>query len=121
MADPWDYIESRADADEMIADAGKLVGVRRTTATGGRADEPTLTPADATTYALRAEFTKRHRDKWVIERTDQLWLVAAGPLAGVDIKPGMYLVLGSTPCRIENVEALQPADIAVLFECQVRT
>lgn len=120
MADAFDYIESRDDADELIQEFGRLAGVRRVTASGA-ADEPTLTPADATTYAVRVEFTKLHRGKWNIAATDQRWLVAAGPLVGVDVKPGMFLVLGGVPLRMEKADELSPAGTVVLYDCQIKT
>jgi hypothetical protein len=35
MADPFDYLETRADADDLITDAGRSVMLRRMTK-GGR-------------------------------------------------------------------------------------
>lgn len=122
MADPFDYIESRADADELISDFGTSVSVRRDVA-GGTAFDPTLTPTDYGTMACKIEFSWKQMQGGNINAGDERWLVAAGPLSRVgvvEILPTDRIVIGGVARTIVNPNPLQPAGIVVMFDCQVR-
>lgn len=119
---PFDYVESRADADELIQEFGSAVQVRRVSSNGDPF-KPILTPSDAATYAARVAFTWKQYQGGKILDGDQRWLVAAGPLAAggrANILPGDVIMLGSTPLKIETVETLRPADVVVMFDCHCR-
>jgi hypothetical protein len=121
MADPFDYIESRADADELIEEFGALAYVRRSVATGP-AHEPTWTPTDYPTFAVRVAFTQKQIATRNVLETDQRWLVAAGPLVTSSIEPKTpdALIAGGVALPILNCETLNPAGVAVLFDCHIR-
>ncbi len=119
MATPFDYIESRDDADELIQDFGQAVAVRRTTNSGTQW-APTQATADHSTYAARVEFTFRQLQGGNVQASDQRWLVAAGPLGSVVPSPTDKLVVNSVPVEIIRADAISPAGVAVMYDCQVR-
>jgi hypothetical protein len=122
MADPFDYLETRADADDLITDAGRSVMLRRMTK-GGAAWEPTLTPTDYATFAVRVEFTLRQLQRNNVQATDQRWLVAAGPLAALgitSIAPTDSLVIDGADVEVVRADALNPAGTPVMFDCHLR-
>lgn len=121
MADPFDYLESRDDADELIQEFGRTVALRRIEKSGP-VTHPTETPHDYSTFAARVEFTWRQLQGGDILATDQRWLVAAGPLAAsiTDILPADALVIDGTAIPIYKATPLNPAGTVVLFDCQLR-
>jgi hypothetical protein len=122
MADPFDYVGSRADADELIGDFGATVTIRRMVASGP-AWEPVLTPTDYDTLAVRIEFTQKQIATRTVLATDTRWLVAAGPLVALGIEPGVndeLVVGGAVVGKVLQNDPLNPAGVAVLFDCHVR-
>lgn len=121
MADPFDYVESRADADELIEDFGQLAYVRRATL-GGPAWEPTETTVDYPTFAARVAFTQKQIAQGNVLDNDQRWLVAAGSLVAVAIEPTVpdKLIVGGVALPILRVDPVNPAGIAVMFDCHIR-
>jgi hypothetical protein len=118
---PFDYLESRADAGELIQEFGQPASVRRIT-NSGPPWEPVQTVTDYPTFAARVAFTLTQIQTRNVQATDQRWLVAAGPLAapGIEPTPADKLVIAGLPIEIVQVDALNPAGTAVLFDCQVR-
>src|SRR5262249_49067497 len=119
----FDYIESRGDADELIAEFGKSVRLAVKTESGGSAIEPAFTTAYKTTNAVQVDFTWKQLQTGDVLASDQPWLVAAGPrplLSVTDIQPGASLEIDGALVQIVNVTKLKPADVVVLFDCQLR-
>ena len=123
MAETFDYLESRDDADEMIAEFGTAVSLRRQVASGTDYD-PTLTATDYATKGARIEFTTRQMASGSVLATDERWLVAAGPLAALgvtEILPGDMLVIGGVERNVGPLsKPLAPAGTVVLFDVQAQ-
>jgi hypothetical protein len=130
MADAFDYLESRTDADELIAEFGQAVALRRAT-DSGPAWEPTQTTTDYATLAVILDYTAQQRaasnqqagSADNVLMTDRRALVAAGPLvdAGVtNITPPDALVVGGVAVPIVRAVTLAPAGTVVMFDCQLR-
>lgn len=121
-SDPFDYIESRADADEMIADFGAPASVRRNVASGPAYD-PVLTPTDYGTNAVKVEFTIKQMQGGNVLATDERWLIAAGPLVALgvtDVLPADKVVVGGVGHTVLIAKPLSPAGTVVLWDCQIR-
>lgn len=122
MVDTFDYIESRVDADELITEFGAAVTIRRMVPSG-TAWEPVLTPTDYVTLAARVEFTTKQLQTRNVLATDTRWLVAAGPLTALGVEPvvGDLLVVGGAVVgSVLQNDPLNPAGVAVMFDCHVR-
>ena len=122
MVDAFNYVESRADVDEMIQEFGFAVQVRRD-AKSGTDHAPTYTPTFFSTYGVRLEFTREQRASGNVLATDERWLVAAGPLAvlGVDdLTPFQSLIVAGQRKAMIAVAPFNPAGTVVLFDCHVR-
>lgn len=122
MADPFDYVEARDDADELLTDFGQAVSLRRTT-NSGTEWAPTQTTADTATVAAIIDYDTQEIDGVNILATDQRALVAAGPLTAAGItsvrKPDA-LVVGGVAVPIERVKTIAPAGLVVMYDCQLR-
>lgn len=123
MTTPFDYLESRDDADELIEEFGQAVYVRKVTPGGLTPWEPTQSAADHATYAAILDYNARQIDGENILRTDRRAFVAAGPLAAGAIVPAApdSLVVGGVAIPIVRVMPLAPAGTVVMYECQIRT
>ncbi|MGJ5032353.1 hypothetical protein ACQR1I_36330 [Bradyrhizobium sp. HKCCYLS2038] len=123
MTTPFDYMESRDDADDLIAEFGRAVLIRRQTASGTPFD-PTVTNTDYATVAARIEFTFRQQQTGSVLATDERWMIAAGPLAAL----GVTTILPSDHIVVDGVEhsvgplsrPLAPAGTVVLFDVQAQ-
>jgi hypothetical protein len=122
LSDPFDYLESRDDADELIADFGGPAAVTKQVTTGPAWDQ-TLTPVAYATFAVRVEFTWKQLQGDSVLATDQRWLVAAGPLAlqGVtSVTAPDSVTVGGVDYPVVKADPLQPAGTVVMFDCQCR-
>lgn len=122
MTDSFDYIESRADADELIEEFGQSVSLRRASSTGP-AHDPTVTTADYATLAAILDYNSRQIDGESILVTDRRALVAAGPLTALgitSIAPPDSLVVGGVAVPVVRVMPLSPAGTVVMYDCQLR-
>lgn len=123
MTDTFDYIESRADADELIAEFGQAVQLRHDVESGPDY-APVFTPTYTDTYAAKVDFTlKQIQSGWVQEGAER-WIVAAGPLAASGVTtmaPPDRLKVGGVERSILVVKPLEPAGTVVLFDCQIGT
>lgn len=120
--DPFNYIESRADADGLIDDFGTVAFVRRTV-NSGTAFDPTQTTTDYATKAVRVEFTWKQIQGGSVLATDQRWLVAAGPLTALgvtSVQTPDKLVVGGVVLPILPTDPLNPAGTVVMFDCHIR-
>jgi hypothetical protein len=123
MADPFDYLESRDDADELIQEFGQAVQIIRDVESGPDY-APVLTPTPFDTFAAQVEFTlKQMQSGWVREGAER-WIVAAGPLAAAgvtEVVPDNRISVGGVERKILVAKPLAPAGIVVMFDCQVAT
>lgn len=122
MTEPFDYLESRDDADELIAEFGQVVAVRRTSSTGP-AHDPTVSTADYTTLAAILDYNSRQIDGQNILLTDRRALIAAGPLTALGITgitPPDHLIVGGVAVPVVRVMPLNPAGVVVMYDCQLR-
>lgn len=122
MTETFDYAASRDDADELLAEFGQAVSLRRVTASGP-AREPTLTPADYATIAAIVDYSDRQVNGESILATDRRAIVAAGPLTALgitSITPADKLVVGGVVVPIVRVMPLNPAGVTVMYDCQLR-
>lgn len=123
MADTFDYLESRDDADDLIREFGRAVTVRRYTASGPDFD-PTLTPTDYATLGAKVEFTYRQMQSGNVLATDERWLIAAGPLNALgitEILPSDFVVVGSVESKVGPLSrSIAPAGTVVLFDVQAQ-
>lgn len=118
MADPFDYLESRDDADELIRDFGAAVQLKRDVLTGPSYD-PIMTPVTFDTFAVKVDFTWKQMQGGTVQEGDQRWLVAAGPLDAQGVR------VIAAPDKIGDItvvtgNTLQPAGTVVLFDCHCR-
>jgi hypothetical protein len=119
---PFDYLESRDDADELIEEFGGAALVRILT-NSGTAWEPSQTTADKATFAAVIDYDARQIDGENVLRTDRRALVAAGPLAALGVTlfgPTDKLVIGGDVYSLIDVKPIKPAAVVVMFDCQVR-
>jgi hypothetical protein len=118
----FDYLESRDDADGLIEEFGAAASLRRNVV-GGTVFDPTLTPTDYPTLAVKVEFTLRQVQGGRVEDTDERWLVAAGPLDALGITslatPDL-LVAGGRERPILEAKPLDPAGTVVMYDCHIR-
>ncbi len=124
MADPFDYVESRADADELIQDFGAAVSLRRETVAGTEYD-PTVSTTNYGTFAVKIEFSRKQLASGNVLDTDERWLVAVGPLAalGVTNKPASPDAIVTGDGRLHPIlrcDPLSPAGVDVLYDCWIR-
>lgn len=122
MADAFDYAEARDDADELITEFGQAISLRRLVASGS-VQEPTLTPVDYATKAVKLDFTLRQIQAGNVLDTDERWIVAAGPLtaAGVtSLATPDVIVVGTDVKPILVARPLAPSGVVVLYDCQIR-
>jgi hypothetical protein len=126
MTDTFDYLDIRDTADELLAEFGQTVLLRRTT-NSGPADEPTQTVTDYTTKGVIVNLPRWYpafADNSDILRTDRLGYIAMGPLntAGVVPTPFDLLVdVNGTVFRIIDAKPVYPAGLPVIYTLQLRT
>lgn len=123
MADPWDYVESRADADELITDCGAAVSLRRQTTTGDY--DPTTSTVDYSTYAVRIEFSRKQLATGNVLDTDERWLMAIGPLdlqgfTEAPASPDAIITADGRAHPILRCDPLSPAGFDVFYDCWIR-
>jgi hypothetical protein len=122
MIAAFDYVETREDADALIAEFGQAIQLGRQVATGVAWDPATSTQT-FNTNGVVLEFDRRQMNGTTILDTDKRVLVAAGPLDGqgiATIAPPDALVIDGVAVPVINVKILKPAGVVVLFDCQVR-
>lgn len=120
--DPFDYLESRDDADGLIADFGQSVSLRRIVASGNPW-EPVQTPTDYATTGAILDYTAQQRKDSDILVTDRRALVAAGPLTAfgiTSIAAPDAIVVGGVAVPVVIAKPLNPAGVVVMFDCQLR-
>lgn len=122
MADPFDYLGTRDDADGLIADFGQSVTVRKYTTSGPDYD-PTLTATEYATQGAKVDFTWQQMRGDTVREGDQRWLIAAGPLAAVgvtDMQPPDEIVAGGVSIPVITSGPLAPGGVVVMFDCHCR-
>ena len=126
MADQFDYLESRADADELIEEHGGAAKLVVPGATTGPAYNPTVgEPTRHDCMVAVIDYSDRQIDGTRILATDQRGLMSVGTLAVVpDPTHKLELLDGSGNVRetltIIRVKRLAPAGVTVLYDLQLR-
>jgi hypothetical protein len=122
MSAAFDYLETREDADALIAEFGQAIQLKRGT-NSGVAWNPAVGVQTFDTVGVVLEFDRRQMNGTTILETDRRVLLAAGPLATQsinDVAPPDALVIDGVTVQVINVKTVKPAGVAVLFDCQVR-
>lgn len=120
-SDPFDYLESVADADELISDFGQSVQIVRTADGNGPVWDPGAgTTTTATTFAVRVEYTMKQIQAGGVLANAERWLVATNAGSLASLQPQDKLSLGGVERDILDVKPLQPASVIVMYDCQVR-
>jgi hypothetical protein len=121
--DIFDYIETRADGDDLIREFcdGKVSTIRRTSNSGTDYD-PTQSVTDFPTFAVKIEFSLKQMQSGSILENDERWLVAAGPLQGLGLilPSDVLLAFNVDEKTIIKADLISPANVVCLFDCQVR-
>lgn len=120
---PFDYLESRDDADEMIQEFGQVVKIPRQTRTGGTDWAPIFSTVYHDTFGARIDFTWKQMQTMDVQTNDQRFLIAAGPLAAL----GITAITNSDKVSVNGVDiplisvvTIAPAGTVVMFDCQLR-
>jgi hypothetical protein len=126
----YDYAAAQATADRLLAKFGAVSALRRVVNSGSET-EPTQTPTDYPTVAVRINLARWYpafETNSDILRTDRLGLLSMGPLGllGVtDATPYDFLVFntavgGGTVYRIIDAKPIAPAGLAAVYVLQLR-
>lgn len=118
----FDYIESRATADSLIARFGQTVNLRRIV-NSGSASEPTQTPTDYSTRAAIVAISSRLIDGENVLRGDMRGIVSMGPLNTAGVTPSVsdrLVAADGTVYRVIEARPISPAGVAVIYILQLR-
>ncbi len=131
----YDYAAAQTTADRLIAKFGAASALRRIVNSGSET-EPTQTPTDYPTVAVRTNLARWYpafETNSDILRTDRLGLLSMGPLAALgvtDVTPFDFLVfggtwsgsaqVGGTVYRIIDAKPIAPAGLATIYILQLR-
>jgi nucleoside-diphosphate-sugar epimerase len=116
----FDYANSRATAERLLARFGQVGAIERVTPGGGPAHNPgpsTTTSYPATLVAL--DYSDRERDGTLIQTGDRKVLIST---AGLSITPTSAdrIVIQGSRFEIVNLNPLDPAGTVVMWQVQVR-
>ena len=115
----FDYAETKADVDELIAEFGQAMILRRYDA-GGEAYDPTPGgPYDVQVAGVVTDYTLLEIDGTRVLATDKKVLVAVGDATDPPT-PAHRLVVGGVEHAIVDVSTLAPAGAVVMWTLQVR-
>jgi hypothetical protein len=116
----FDYLASRDDADDLIAEFGQAAILRRPTAATGPIHNPTPgVPVDHAVTLVALKYRSRDVDGTRILSSDRQVLVAAGPLA---VEPEMTdkLIIQGRSYSIQDIQPMSPGGVVVYWEIQAR-
>jgi len=119
MADPFDYVEARADAVELIADFGGPATLTQT-ANSGSGYNPTQTTTDYACTAVTIDWKNEEIDGTLIMTTDRKIIIST---EGLTVTPaiGDSITIGSDVMRlVEPFKPLSPAGTVVMYETNAR-
>jgi len=115
----FDYAETKADVDELIAEFGQAITLRRYEA-GGEAYDPTAGgPYDVQVVGAVIDYALREIDGTRVLATDKKVLVAVGDATDPPT-PAHRLVVSGVEHAIVSVSTLAPAGTVVMWTLQVR-
>lgn len=127
MADaPFDYAQMQALAVSLLTQFGQAISIRRATATGGTAWEPTTSSADFATIGIITDLARWYSaftGNNDVLRTDRAGLVAASPLDALGIVPTANDLLvdqSGTVWKIMDVKPVYPGGVNVIYKFQLR-
>lgn len=116
------YSEVAGTAQEMIAEFGRSVTLRRNSEGTYNPATDAISGATTTDVAVQAvftEFKQKDIDGTLIQQGDKQVLVAAAALTSPP-ENNDILVDGSDQYRIIELMAIQPGDTALIYKVQVR-
>lgn len=118
MSEVNNYLEDRADADELIAEFGQAGTLRRKAKTGP-AHNPTISTEDFSVTLVVIDYSNREIDGTRVLATDKKVLIKAG---GLEIIPGLddAVLIGGVSHSIVRLMTLAPGGVTVLYEAQCR-
>lgn len=115
----FDYAETKADVDELIAEFGQTMILRRYDA-GGEAYDPTAGgPYDVQVVGAVIDYALGEIDGTRVLATDKKVLVAVGDVTDPPT-PAHRLVVSGVEHAIVAVSTLAPAGTVVMWTLQVR-
>lgn len=116
----FDYAETKADADELIAEFGQSGYVRRPTSSGPAHNPTAGAPANhAATFAV-IDYSAREVDGSRILATDKRALLAVGSLTITPATTDLLVEADAQVYKIVRVGTIKPAGTVVLYDLQVR-
>ena len=120
MTDVFDYAETKADADELIAEFGQAATLRRPGASTGDAWNPTQGAAtDYGCMVVVLSYDYREIDGTRILSTDKKVLLAKASLSAEPATSDRLLISGAEHAIID-VQPLNPGGTVVLYQIQAR-
>jgi hypothetical protein len=119
VAEVFDYAETKADADELIAEFGQAGTLSRPTSTGPTYNPTAGAPASYPVTFVVTDFDVREIDGARIKATDKKVLLANGALA-IEPATSDNLLIGGVSHSIEDVQPLAPGGVTVFWTLQVR-
>lgn len=117
----FDYDNSRATANRLIAKFGQAATLRRVT-TGAydtSSGAVTQTTVDFPVLAVMLNFSQFERAQGLVEVNDKKALVAVGDLTSAPAVKDRFVVVGES-YEVVNAQALSPAGVDVLYTLQLR-
>lgn len=121
MADAFDYLATRADADELIAEFGQAGAIRRVgaTSTVNPWDPEASASVDHPCLLVDLEYSAGEANGTLIRQTDRKILMSVSTLT-IEPTEADQVVVGGHAMEIVNVSPLAPGGVVILYEIQAR-
>lgn len=120
MSDTFGYAELRADAEEMIAEAGQDGVIRKPGVATGDPWNPTFgPPTDIPCKLVEWEYTAFEVDGTLIRADDRKLLVSTEGVTEA-LAQADQIVVGGKALAIISVKPLSPGGVVLLWQIQAR-
>jgi hypothetical protein len=122
MADKFDYLEAKADADELISEFGFAAVLRRETPGTGPAQDPgSPTITDYAVTVVELDYSTHEIDGARILVTDKKIFMAVGDLSITpDSNTDKIIAGGLIYTLVSPVKPLAPGGVTIFYELQCR-